>query len=394
MDTAPGLRCTRRRFLATAVGASFSAGLISGTRAGEGKRLRAVIIGHTGRGDYGHGYDQAFTGVEQVEVAAVADPDAAGAHAAAARAGAPRTYADYREALRREQPQLAVVAMRHPRLHREVVLACAEAGVHFLVEKPITETLPEADEVLEAVKRKPVQVVVAHNRRYTLDFQRLGALLAEGFVGQVREIHIHGKQDARAGGEDMAVLGTHDFDLLRHFFGNPRWCSADVLVDGRPATLADARDGREPIRVLGDTVRARFAFPQNVSVTWDSVATRDGWNQPPPGKEHWAWEILGTRRVIGYQSGAGFAYLDSPYLLQPSNSSSWQALPEPREFEVPAHHRHLGRDLVHAVETGAPTLCGAEDGCWAIEMLTAVYRSHLSGSRVEFPLRDRSDPLA
>jgi hypothetical protein len=166
-----------------------------------------------------------------------------------------------------------------------------------------------------------------------------------------------------------------------------------VLVDGRPATRADAREGREPIRVLGDTVRACFGFAGNVTASWESVRAGDGWNRPAGPREHWAFEILGTRRILGYQSGVGFAFLDSPYLLHPAHGVHWQPLPDPEAPPAPPHQRHMGRDLVHAVRTGAATLCSAPDGRWAVEMVTAVYRAHLTGTRIHFPLADRSDPL-
>jgi hypothetical protein len=81
-------------------------------------------------------------------------------------------------------------------------------------------------------------------------------------------------------------------------------------------------------------------------------------------------------------------------LLHPANDLPWRALPAPRGPEFPAHQRNMAHDWCHAVETGEATLCGVRDGAWAIEMLTAVYRAHLSGARVAFPLKDRSDPLA
>jgi predicted dehydrogenase len=386
---APGAGLSRRQFAGRTALASLAVAAHPLAAAEPARRLRAAIIGHTGGGDYGHGYDRVFDGLTEVEVVAVADPDAPGRAQAQTRCGAARGYADYRELLTREHPDLVSIAFRHPRRHAEVALAALEAGAHLFLEKPLTETLADADRIVAAVERRRARTVVAHNRRYTPEFQHARALLLEGFVGRVREIHCHGKQDARAGGEDMMVLGTHDFDWLRHCFGDPLWCTATVLQDRREAPLSEAREGREPLRVLGDTVRARFGFPGNLTVTWDSVRTSDDWNQRRGTREHWALEVLGTQRVLAYHSGVGFACLDSPYLLHPTNDVRWQPLPPAQAPPPPPHQRHMGRDLVHAVHTGEPTLCSVPDGRWAVEMVEAVYQSHRTRSRVSFPLTER-----
>lgn len=360
-----------------------------------GRPLRAAIIGHTGRGDYGHGYDRLFADLPAVAVVALADPDEQGRRQAVVRSGAARAYADYRPMLEREKPDLVAIAMRQPRPHREIALAAMNSGAHLFMEKPFTETLQGADDVAATAGRLQRHVVVAHNRRYAPEFQQLKSLVDEGFLGEVREVRMQGKQDARAGGEDLVVLGTHDFDLLRFLFGDPAWCMAHVALQGREVRPSDARDGREPIRVAGDAIRILFGFGASVAVTWSSVTRADGWNRPSGPRENWAFEILGTRRILAYQSGTPIRYLDSPFFLPPdSGESRWLPLPQPAHPRFEPHQRHFARDLVHAVESGAPTLCGAEDGRWTIEMVTAVYQSHLRQSRVRFPLDDRRDPLA
>jgi predicted dehydrogenase len=108
------------------------------------KPLRVAIIGHTGRGDYGHYLDRAFTGVAGTEVVALADHDEAGRQAAMARSGAQRGYADYQEMLRIEQPDIAVVASREIGDHLAVVLAVTEQGAHVYLEKPAAASPPKA----------------------------------------------------------------------------------------------------------------------------------------------------------------------------------------------------------------------------------------------------------
>ena len=61
-----------------------------------GKQYKAVLIGHTGQGNYGHGLDMVYSDMPEVDVVAVADPDDEGLAAAAQRTGATRPYAEYR----------------------------------------------------------------------------------------------------------------------------------------------------------------------------------------------------------------------------------------------------------------------------------------------------------
>src|SRR5262245_58855393 len=70
-----------------------------------GTRFRAAVIGHTGRGDYGHGLDVIFNDHAGIEVVAVADPVAEGRTKAQERCHAKKAYADYHELLDKERPQ-------------------------------------------------------------------------------------------------------------------------------------------------------------------------------------------------------------------------------------------------------------------------------------------------
>src|SRR5207244_991428 len=67
------------------------------------KKYRVGIIGHTGRGDYGHAVDLAFTKMPNVEIVAVADASEVGRAAAKSRSGAATAYASYRDMLAKEK---------------------------------------------------------------------------------------------------------------------------------------------------------------------------------------------------------------------------------------------------------------------------------------------------
>jgi predicted dehydrogenase len=152
------------------------------------KPQRVAVIGRTGRGGYGHGLDVVWKALEDVQVVAVADPDARGRAAAAARLGVKNAYADYRLMLKKEKPQIVSVADRHLDQHRDLVVACARAGASIFLEKPMARTLAEADEMVRACETHHVKLAIAHQTRYSPRLARVRELIAArpGQGGQPR----------------------------------------------------------------------------------------------------------------------------------------------------------------------------------------------------------------
>src|SRR5207237_151671 len=107
------------------------------------RTYRVAVIGRTGKGNYGHGLDVVWKALDNVEIVAVADEDEKGRAAAAARLGAKNAYADYRDMLDKDRPQIVSVADRWLDLHRDMVTACARAGASVFLEKPMARTPAE-----------------------------------------------------------------------------------------------------------------------------------------------------------------------------------------------------------------------------------------------------------
>src|SRR5439155_24024167 len=126
---------------------------------------RVAVIGRTGRGNYGHGLDVVWRQIANAQIVAVADESEAGRIASQKRLGAKKAYADYREMLKKERPQIVSVADRHLDLHRDMVLACAEAGASMFLEKPLCRNLTEADEMVAACEKHHVKLAIAHQTR-------------------------------------------------------------------------------------------------------------------------------------------------------------------------------------------------------------------------------------
>src|SRR5579884_4266102 len=238
-------------------------------------KYRVAVIGRTGKGNYGHGLDVVWKALDNVEIVAVADEDEKGRAAAAARLGAANAYADYRKMLDKERPQVVSVADRHLDQHRDMVVACARAGASVFLEKPMARTLEEADEMVRACETHHVKLALAHQTRYSPRLKVIRELLADGRLG------------------DLLVLGTHLFDLMRLLAGEPHWCFARVLHNGKPATRADVREGGEGMGpVLGDAIHATYGFDRGIIGTFASHRARAG-----AGARFGLW-LYGSKGVV------------------------------------------------------------------------------------------------
>jgi predicted dehydrogenase len=360
---------------------------------------RVAVIGRTGKGNYGHGLDVVWKAIEQVQVVAVTDEHAEGRAAAAKRLGARQAYADYRQMLERERPAIVSVADRWLDGHRDMVLACARAGAHILLEKPMCRTLAEADEMVRACEMHHVKLAIAHQTRYSPRLQVVRDLISAGRLGDLVELHGRGKEDSRGGGEDLMVLGTHILDLMRCLAGDPRWCQARVWQDGRLVVRGDVRQGGEGIGpIAGDQIHASYEFDRGVVGTFGSQRARHG------AGTRFGLQIYGTKGVIQLTTGslpAAF-FLEDPSWFPGRSKQPWQEItsaglgkPEPLvDGGLGQGNIWMARDLIAAIEQDRQPVSSLYDGRAALEMILAVYESHRLRGPVELPLRNRAHPLS
>jgi predicted dehydrogenase len=360
-------------------------------------RYRAGVIGHTGRGNYGHGLDLAFVGLPGVQLVAVADPDDEGRRRAMARTGAERGYADYREMLAEERLDLVAVAPRWLDQRTAMVVASAEAGVRAIFcEKPFARSLDEADRMLAACARSTTKVAVAFQNRAMPAPGLARQLIDEGKIGRLRTMRAYGKQDARGGGQDLLVLGPHMLDLMRRFAGDARWCNARVTQAGRDATAADVVPAAEEGGwIAGDDIVAQYGFDGGITGTFETVRSDDGGGNP-----YFRIELGGTGGLLTFWSSpeSPVYFFPGPFAV-PTRSTEWEVL-EPAPLVVADVHggmhaanQAIVRALLAAVESGGQPLASGDDARAALEMALAVYASHRQGARSALPLADREHPL-
>lgn len=360
-------------------------------------KYRIGIVGHTGRGNYGHGVDTVWSHLPQCEVVGVADPDERGRAAAAERTKAPRAFADYRQLLDETKPDIVAIGMRWLDRHREVAVEAASRGMHIYLEKPMCRTPEEADAIVAACERHDVKLALAHQTRYSPRLQAVRDLIMEGKLGQILELRGRGKEDQRGGGEDLWVLGSHVFNLMHHFGGAPEWCFASVLQGGHPLVKEDVREGNEGIGPLaGDNVAAMYGFPDGVRGYFGSRRGAAG--------GRFGLQIYGSLGVLEILTGhlPSVQYLPDPAWSPGRSSKSWMPVtsaglgqPEPlRDGGLEGGNILAVIDLLDAIESDRQPECNMYEGRTTVEMITAVFASQRAGGPVRLPLEDRHNPLA
>ena len=366
------------------------------------KKWRVAVIGHTGRGNYGHGLDTMWLKLPETEIVAVADADAAGLKAAQKKLSVATGYADYRQMLKETKPDIVAIGPRHVDQHRDMIVAAAQAGAKGIyVEKPFCRDLQEADEILAACEKAGTKLAIAHRNRQHPVLPVIAKLIEEGLIGRVLEMRGRGKEDTRGGSLDLWVLGSHIINLASYFGGDPVSCSAEVKQAGHLITKADLKQGDEGIGLLvGDEVHARFELAKGLTLYFDSM------KEAGVKEAGFGLQIICTKGIIDFRIDAEpLAHLLPGSPFQPkSDARAWVPITtggvgvtEPIKDlgRQVSSHEIAGRDLISCMEQNRTPLCDGVQGRQTIEAISAVFESHrLRGQRVSLPLQTRVNPLS
>ena len=362
-------------------------------------KYRIGVIGHTGRGGYGHGLDTVWLGIPEVEIVAVADADQDGKAAAIKRLNAHRGYADYRQMLDEAMPDIVSIGPRWLDQHRDMVVAAAQRGIHVYLEKPLCRSLSEADQMVAACEENNVKLAIAFQTRYSPTLPVIRNMIEDGEIGKLLELRGRGKEDRRGGGEDLWVLGSHVMNLMHYFGGQTNWCSAIVLENGSRVTGEDVRSGPEGIGPLaGDLVNAMYGMDDGVTGYFASHR-----NTTAGRPWRFGLQIFGSRGVIevltGYVPEAQF--LPDASWSPGRSGKKWVPItsagigkPEPLADKSNADGNVVAcRDLINAIEEDRQPEASIFEARRTVEMIAAVFESHRVGTPVSLPLKTRDNPL-
>jgi len=176
-----------------------------------------IKVGVIGLGAMGRNHVRVYSELPDVELVGIADIDYDLSQSLAKKYHT-KPFSDYKELL---QGDLDAVSIAVPTsCHCEVAMVTADAGVNMLIEKPIADSIPAANSIIESVSKNQVKLMVGHIERFNPVIPVIKKEI-EGTEVSLIEITRIGPFPPRI--RDVGViidLATHDIDLLRYITGS------------------------------------------------------------------------------------------------------------------------------------------------------------------------------
>lgn len=209
-------------------------------------KVAVVGVGHLGRE-----HARIYAGMEGVDLVAVADLKEDRAREVASASGT-RAVTDFRDLLEGALRPDAVSIVVPTRDHAAIGIPFLEAGIPALIEKPMAESLEEADAILEASRKGAAILQVGHVERYNPAIRAI-----RGIVDDPRFIESDRIAPFAFRSYDIGVvhdLMIHDLDIVLSFFHQPV-----TQVDALGACILSEKEDLATARlVFGDRCAAHL----------------------------------------------------------------------------------------------------------------------------------------
>jgi len=315
--------------------------------------------------------------------------------AAAARLGFSEAASDWRAVVARADVDVVDVCTPGDS-HAAIAIAAAEAGKAVLCEKPLANTVADAERMRDAARKAGVVHMVCHNYRRAPAVALAKRLIEAGRLGRIHHWRGTYLQDwivdpafprvwrlekKRAGSGALGDIASHSVDLARHLVGEIREASGllETFVTERPLP-----EGRGMGRVdVDDAALALVRFDNG------AIGTIEGTRFAPGRKNFNRFEVNGARGSLAFdlermnelelyeETGpeSGFRTILATDASHPYIAAWW-----PPGHILGYEHTfvHTVRDFVGAVASGKGAKPDFEDGLANQKVLDAIERSAAS----------------
>ena len=210
--------------------------MVRALKSGETGPLRVGVVGV---GIMGANHARVFSGLPDVTLVGVADPNSQQRELVTRILGVPAVE-DIDDLLGPGLDAVTIAAPTH--LHHGLALKCIERGIHVLIEKPIASNVEEGREIIAAAKRRGVKLMVGHVERFNPAVQAIKDAIKDEDILSIGITRV-GPFPPRMSNVGVVIdLAVHDIDLIR-------WFTDSEIVEVQPQ-LSSAIAEREDIALL------------------------------------------------------------------------------------------------------------------------------------------------
>jgi predicted dehydrogenase len=290
--------------------------------------MSAFRWGILGTGRIAGIFAEGLRALDDAELVAVGSRTAAAADAFGERYGVPRRHASYADLARDPDVDAIYVATPHP-LHRQNTLMCLGAGKPVLCEKPFALNAAEAEQMIAAARGRGLFLMEAMWTRFLPHMVRLRELLAEGAIGQLRQVRVdfsfrtdfnpRGRLfDPALGGGALLDVGVYTVALASMTLGAPARIVSlaelgatgvdeqAALIFGYPGgqlavlTCATRTNSPHEALLLGDKghIKIHDAWWRPSALTLAVNGQMDEWVEPPAVGNGYNYEAAEVMRCL------------------------------------------------------------------------------------------------
>jgi predicted dehydrogenase len=344
-------------------------------------------------------------------LSALAGRDAAGVQAAARKMGWASTETDWRRLVDRDDVALVDICTPGDS-HAEIAIASLEAGKHVLCEKPLANTVEEAEAMVAAAvaaEARGVRSMVGFNYRRVPAISLARRIVQEGRLGTIRHVRAQYLQDwivdptfplvwrlqkERAGSGALGDIGAHIIDLAQFVAGSTisgvsgltetfvrerplPAASAGLAASGGAGTGAVTVDdaalfvARFDSGALGSFEATRFASGRKNAVRLEVNGS--------DGSLTFDFEAMNELQFHDHTEDADTAGFRRILVTEPTHPYAHAWWPPGHGLGYEHTFTHEVVDLVTAIGTGAAPSPSFADGLQVQRVLAAVERSAARG---------------
>lgn len=277
------------------------------------EKLRVCLVGC---GHIAHQHLVAWNKIDEARVIATCDINKKAAKSLAERWGISQQYTLLSEAIQQEDISIVDICTP-PQTHRSLAVQALESGCHVLLEKPMTMTTKEADDIIHSQKVSGMRLGVIHNWLFEPTVLKIRSILRGGGIGNIW-------------GAQIKVLSTNIDSMITN---KDHWCHK--LPGGRFGEMLAhpiylLRDFLGPIKVENLSVAKMGPHPW---VPWDELhivfkcgnklgTTYASFNSPRLVK---TMDLYGTERILRVDT-CSHTLLESAHILETPSSLALDVL--------------------------------------------------------------------